>query len=44
MLFFENMALRRGKKVLFEDASFIINPKDKVGVTGANGTGNSWGA
>ena len=31
MLFFENMALRRGKKVLFEDASFIINPKDKVG-------------
>ncbi|WP_223669631.1 ATP-binding cassette domain-containing protein [Kangiella shandongensis] len=41
MLFFENMALRRGKKVLFEDASFIINPKDKVGVTGANGTGKS---
>ncbi|ACV27266.1 ATP-binding cassette domain-containing protein [Kangiella koreensis] len=41
MLFFENMALRRGKKVLFEDASFIINPRDKVGVTGANGTGKS---
>lgn len=41
MLFFENMALRRGKKVLFEDASFIINPKDKVGITGANGTGKS---
>ncbi|GAA0199080.1 ABC transporter ATP-binding protein [Kangiella japonica] len=41
MLFFENMALRRGKKVLFENASFIINPKDKVGVTGANGTGKS---
>jgi ATP-binding cassette subfamily F protein 3 len=41
MLFFENMALRRGKKVLFEDASFIINPKDKVGVTGSNGTGKS---
>ncbi len=41
MLFFENMALRRGKKVLFEGANFIINPKDKVGVTGANGTGKS---
>ena len=41
MLFFENTALRRGKKVLFEQASFIINPKDKVGVTGANGTGKS---
>lgn len=41
MLFFENMALRRGKKVLFENASFIINPRDKVGVTGANGTGKS---
>jgi len=41
MLFFENMALRRGKKVLFDEASFIVNPSDKVGVTGANGTGKS---
>ncbi|MHC9511124.1 ATP-binding cassette domain-containing protein [Kangiella sp. M94] len=41
MLFFENTALRRGKTVLFEDSSFIINPRDKVGVTGANGTGKS---
>lgn len=41
MLFFENTSLRRGKKVLFEQASFIVNPKDKVGVTGANGTGKS---
>ncbi|NVJ66235.1 MAG: ATP-binding cassette domain-containing protein, partial [Gammaproteobacteria bacterium] len=41
MLFFENTSLRRGKKVLFEQASFIVNPQDKVGVTGANGTGKS---
>ncbi len=27
--------------MLFEQASFIVNPQDKVGVTGANGTGKS---
>ncbi|MDX8395815.1 MAG: ATP-binding cassette domain-containing protein [Mariprofundaceae bacterium] len=41
MLSFENLCLRRGKRLLFEDVSFTIHLGDKVGVTGANGTGKS---
>lgn len=41
MLFFENLSLRRGKKVLFEHAHFSLNPRDRVGVVGANGCGKS---
>ena len=41
MIYFENVTLRRGKKVLFQDFSLTIHAKDKVGVTGANGTGKS---
>ena len=35
------MSLRRGKKELFKDVSLTINPKVKVGITGANGTGKT---
>ncbi len=41
MLKFTNLSLRRGTKLLFEAASFTIHPGQKVGVTGANGTGKS---
>jgi len=41
MLQFDNLALRRGSRVLFENATLQIHPGWKVGVTGANGTGKS---
>ena len=41
MLQFDNVSLRRGPRLLFEGASFQIHPGQKVGVTGANGTGKS---
>ncbi|MDX8382904.1 MAG: ATP-binding cassette domain-containing protein, partial [Ghiorsea sp.] len=41
MIYFEELTLRRGKKVLFKDFSLTIHPKDKIGLTGANGTGKS---
>ncbi|MCF6208891.1 MAG: ATP-binding cassette domain-containing protein, partial [Ghiorsea sp.] len=41
MIYFEHVTLRRGKKVLFSDFSLTIHAKDKIGVTGANGTGKS---
>jgi ATP-binding cassette subfamily F protein 3 len=36
-----NLGVRRGAKLLFEKASFQIYPGQKVGLTGANGTGKS---
>ena len=41
MLQFDKVSLRRGPRLLFEEASFQIHPGQKVGVTGANGTGKS---
>ena len=41
MLQAKNLGVRRGVKLLFEDASFQIHPGQKVGITGANGTGKS---
>ncbi len=41
MLKFANLSLRRGTRLLFEEASFTVHPGQKVGVTGANGTGKS---
>jgi len=41
MLQFDNLALRRGPRVLFENATLQIHPGWKLGVTGANGTGKS---
>lgn len=41
MICFKSLALRRGSRLLFEDVSFTIHPGQKVGVTGANGTGKS---
>ncbi len=36
-----NLGVRRGVKLLFENANFQIHPGQKVGLTGANGTGKS---
>ena len=41
MLQFDDLALRRGPRLLFEHATLQIHPGWKVGVTGANGTGKS---
>ncbi len=32
---------RFGHKLLFEDLDWLITPKDRVGIVGANGTGKS---
>lgn len=41
MIKFHQLSLRRGSKLLFDSASFIIHPGQRVGLTGANGTGKS---
>ena len=41
MLKFTDVTLRRGGRVLFASASFAVFPGQKVGITGANGTGKS---
>jgi ATP-binding cassette subfamily F protein 3 len=41
MISARNLALRRGTRVLFEDASFTLNRGDRIGITGANGAGKS---
>lgn len=41
MLYFDKCSLRRGLKLLFNQATFTIHAGDKVSITGANGTGKS---
>ncbi len=41
MLKFSNLAIRRGSRLLFEQANFTIHQGNKVGITGANGCGKS---
>src|SRR5258706_15573938 len=41
MIVLRALQLRRGVKVLFEDVSLTFNHGQKIGVTGANGTGKS---
>ncbi|MCB1759240.1 MAG: ATP-binding cassette domain-containing protein [Gammaproteobacteria bacterium] len=41
MLRFRQLSLRRGGRLLFSDASFDIHPGQRVGITGANGSGKS---
>ncbi|HEX7117111.1 MAG TPA: ATP-binding cassette domain-containing protein [Steroidobacter sp.] len=41
MLTFSSLALRRGARLLFSDASFTVNRGEKVGIVGANGCGKS---
>lgn len=37
----KSLTLRRGHKVLFENASFTLHRGDRIGITGANGAGKS---
>jgi len=41
MIRFNQITLRRGPKVLLEGAEVTLNPGDKIGLIGANGTGKS---
>ncbi|MDA7554294.1 ATP-binding cassette domain-containing protein [Gammaproteobacteria bacterium] len=41
MLSFNNLSLRRGSNLLFEQVSFTIHKDNKVGLVGANGTGKT---
>ena len=41
MLKLTQLALRRGPKLLLEDVNLQIHPGQKVGITGANGSGKS---
>jgi len=41
MLQFNQLALRRGTRLLLDNVSLQVHPGQKVGVTGANGTGKS---
>jgi ATP-binding cassette subfamily F protein 3 len=41
MIQFTQLALRRGVKLLLEEVSLQIHPGQKIGITGANGSGKS---
>ena len=41
MLVFSDISMRRGGRELIGDSSFSIHPGQKIGLTGANGTGKS---
>lgn len=41
MLSVSNITVQFGSKKLFEDVSFIVNPRDRIGLVGSNGAGKS---
>ncbi|HEX5215166.1 MAG TPA: ABC-F family ATP-binding cassette domain-containing protein [Vicinamibacterales bacterium] len=41
MIAFSNISKQYGKQILFVDASFQLNPGDKVGLVGPNGSGKT---
>ena len=41
MIRFSNVSLIRGTKVLLEGADAVLNPGDRIGLIGANGSGKS---
>ncbi len=41
MIKLSHLSLRRGPRLLFENANLLIHPGQRVGLTGANGTGKS---
>lgn len=41
MIRFNQVGLQRGRKVLFENVEFTLHRGERIGVTGANGTGKS---
>ncbi|ODN67037.1 putative ABC transporter ATP-binding protein YheS [Methylophaga muralis] len=41
MINLSQLSLRRGPRLLFEAANLVIHPGQRIGLTGANGTGKS---
>ena len=41
MIRFSNISLIRGTKVLLEGADAVLNPGDRIGLIGSNGSGKS---
>jgi len=41
MIYFQNISLRHGAKLLFNELTMTIHKGQKIGLTGANGTGKS---
>ena len=41
MISFDSVSLQFGDRKLFDDISFMINPKDRIGLVGKNGAGKS---
>jgi ATP-binding cassette subfamily F protein 3 len=41
MITFSNIQLRRGQKVLLDDAELVVHPGQHIGIIGANGSGKS---
>src|SRR6478735_3569954 len=41
MLSIKNLSFYFGSRILYDDVSLHIKPKDKIGLIGANGTGKS---
>jgi ATP-binding cassette, subfamily F, member 3 len=41
MISFQNVKLQFGDRKLFDDISFMVQPKDRIGLTGKNGAGKS---
>lgn len=41
MISIDNISYYLGERILYEDASLFITPKDKIGLIGLNGTGKS---
>lgn len=41
MIKLQNLSIRRGTRLLFEDANLLIHPGQNIGLTGANGVGKS---
>lgn len=41
MLSVANISIQFGSKKLFDDVSFIVSPRDRIGLVGSNGTGKS---
>ncbi|WP_324779347.1 ABC-F family ATP-binding cassette domain-containing protein [Thiobacillus sedimenti] len=41
MILLKNLSLRRGAKLVLDDASAVVNPGEKVGLVGRNGAGKS---
>jgi len=41
MIYFNDVSLRHGTKLLFKNMTWVIHANDKIGLTGANGTGKS---